>query len=80
MVELAQQKLGMPARLGIPDKLSSPKGEKLGAAHSTAAGLLVCARESLEQPFFGGDTKKSDGVKRSGFEKFRDWLLGDSGK
>lgn len=79
MTELTQQKLKMPVRLGIPDKLISVKGEKLGAVHSTAAGLLVYARERQDQPFFPPD-KDTGGVKKSRFEKFRDRLLGDSGK
>lgn len=78
IAELTEQKLQMPVRIGIPDMLSTAKGENPGAMHSTAAGLLVHARERWKQKYFPLDNKKPNEKKKSKFEKFRDWLLGDS--
>ena len=78
MAEMTEHKLRMPVRIGIPDMLTSARGENLGVLHSTAAGLLICARERQEQKYFPINQNKPNERKKSGFEKFRDWMLGDS--
>jgi cell division protein FtsA len=79
MAELTEEKLHMPVRIGIPDMLTTAKGENPGALHSTAAGLLIHARERQKQKYFDINNQKSNEKKKSRFEKFRDWMLGDSG-
>ena len=79
IVEMTEQKLRMPVRIGTPDMLSAARGESLGALHSTAAGLLVCARERQSQTYSPENDSGPSDTKKSRFEKFRDWMLGESG-
>ena len=80
MAGLAEERLRMPVRIGSPEKLSLPRGEQLGAMHSTAAGLLLYARERMMQQYFNPEDKKASDAKKSRFIRFRDWMLGDGGR
>lgn len=80
MAALTEKKLQMPVRIGSPNTIAAIKGELPGVLYSTAAGILICARERLSQKYFTFNDKKSSEDKKSRFEMFRDWVLGDNGK
>lgn len=79
MASLTETVLQMPVRVGGPDQVHAVKGEVPDLMHATAAGILVYARDRLNQKFFSFDEKRPSERKRSRFEAFRDWMLGEGG-
>jgi len=79
MASLTESMLQMPVRIGGSNQVPAVKGEVPDIMHATAAGTLVYARDRLNQNYFVLDEKRPSEKKRSKFEAFRDWMLGEGG-